>query len=78
VLLENLEVKKSLFDSYPFPISLHYGKVGRIFLQIPFMKIFSQPLKIEISDVFMIVKPKVMEDWKEEVEIAAFKKGVQA
>lgn len=26
----------------------------------------------------MIIKPKWMEDWKEEVEIAAFKRGVQA
>jgi len=40
------------------------------------MKLFSKPLKIEISDVFMIVKPKRMEEWKEEVEIAAFKAGV--
>lgn len=76
VLLENLEINPKIFDSKPFPIQLHYGKVGRIFLDIPVMGLFSKPLKIEIQDVFMILKPKQLEDWKEEVEIKAYKDGV--
>lgn len=48
VLLENLEINPKIFDSKPFPIQLHYGKIGRIFLDIPVMGLFSKPLKIEI------------------------------
>jgi len=41
------------------------------------MGLFSKPLKIEIQDVFMILKPKQLDDWKEEVELKAYKDGVQ-
>ena len=56
VLLENLQIKNTLFDNMPLPFKLHYGKVGRIFLDIPMTGIFSKPLKIELSDIFMIIK----------------------
>ena len=77
VLLENLQIKKTLFDNMPIPFNLHFGKVGRIFLDIPMTGIFSKPLKIEISDIFMIIKPKPLDEWKEDVEVEGFKNGVQ-
>jgi hypothetical protein len=77
VLLENLQIKSSLFDLMPLPFKLHFGKVGRIFLDLPMMSLFSSPVKVEISDVFMIIKPKDIEDWKEDVEVKSFKEGVQ-
>ena len=77
VLLENVQIKPTLFDNYPFPFKLHLGQVGRIFIDIPMTGIFSKPLKINISDVFMIVKPKPDDLWKDSVELEAFKNGVQ-
>lgn len=56
----------------PLPFSLHYGKVGRIFIDIPVWNIASAPLKVEISDVFMFIKPKHFDLWKEKVEIDAY------
>ena len=56
----------------PVPFSLHYGKVGRIFIDIPLMNIASSPLKIEISDVFVFIKPKHFDLWSEKVEIDAY------
>ena len=72
VKLENLQVKPNLFDSMPLPFTLHYGKVGKILLEIPVINIASAPLKIEISDVFIFVKPKHFDLWSEKVEIEAF------
>lgn len=72
VKLENLQIKPTLFDSMPVPFSLHYGKVGRIFIDIPLLNIASAPLKIEISDVFMFIKPKHFDLWNEKVEIDAY------
>ena len=56
----------------PVPFTLHYGKVGRIFIDIPLLNITSAPLKIEISDVFIFIKPKDFSLWNEAVEIQAF------
>lgn len=72
VKLENLQIKPSIFDSIPVPFSLHYGKVGKIFIDIPLMNIASSPLKIEISDVFVFIKPKNFNLWNEKVEIDAY------
>ena len=73
VLLENLEIKPSLFDAMPVPYILHYGKVGRIFIDLPSMiNLMSGPLTIEISDVFIFIKPKDFSLWNEAVEIQAF------
>lgn len=53
----------------PIPLSIHYGKIGKIFIEVPFTNLASAPLKIEISDVFVYIKPKEVGLWKEEVEI---------
>jgi hypothetical protein len=59
----------------PFPFKIHYGKIGKIFIKVPFTSINSSPLQIEISDIFLFVRPKEMELWKKEVEIEAFIKA---
>jgi vacuolar protein sorting-associated protein 13A/C len=72
VKLENLQIKPTLFDSMPVPFTMHYGKVGRIFIDIPVRNINTSPLKLEILDVFMFIKPKHFNNWSEKVEIEAF------
>jgi hypothetical protein len=72
VKLENLQIKPTIFDSMPVPFTLHYGKVGKIFIDIPILTINTSPLKIEISDVFVFIKPKHFNIWSEKVEIDAF------
>ena len=72
VSLFNLQVKQSLFDSMPVPFQIHYGNIGRIFIEVPYTNIAGAPLKIEISDVFVFIKPKDFGLWKDAVEIEAF------
>ena len=74
LLLRNMRLKASMFDDSPFPFALHYGRVGRIFIKIPFWDMFKSPLVIEMQDVFGLVKIKPASDWNEETQ----RKAVQA
>ena len=72
VYLTNMKLKSTLFDSMPLPFSLAYGKIGVIHLKIPVWNMFNQPLIIEITDLFALVRPKHLKEWSEEVEVKAF------
>ena len=56
VQLENVNVKKTLFDNIALPFKLHYGRVGKIHVDVPVTSIFSKPLKVVISDIMVILK----------------------
>ena len=77
VELTNMKLKQSLFDSMPIPLKLKFGQIGLIKLKIPVWNLLSQPLVIEIRDVFALAEPKQMKDWSEEVELKAYKNSNQ-
>ena len=56
VKLENLSIKKSILDNLPLPFRLEHGYVGRIFVDIPIRNLGSAPVKIEVSNVFVLLK----------------------
>lgn len=56
VKLENLSLKKTVLDNVPFPFRLEYGYVGKIFVDIPIRNLSSRPVKVEISDVFVLLR----------------------
>lgn len=68
-----MKLNTALFNSLPVPFQLVYGQVGLINLTIPIWNMFNSPLIIEIEDVFGVVRPKRMDEWKEEVEIKNFR-----
>ena len=72
-----MRLKTSLFDDSPLPFALHYGRVGRIFIKIPFWDMFKSPLVIEIEDVFGLVKIKRPDHWDDEVQRKAFQAATQ-
>lgn len=59
----------------PVPFAIHYGKVGKIYIEVPVINIASAPIKIEISDVCIFIKPKHVNDWKHQVEVDTFIKN---
>jgi len=77
VQLNNVKLKPTLFDSLPLPFSLAYGQVGELKLKIPIWNMFNNPLIIEITDLFALVRPKHIKEWNEEVEIKAFQDSNQ-
>ena len=78
VELKDLSIKSTILDNMPLPFKIKYGKVGRIFVDVPVTSLLSSPLKIEISDIFMLVNPKEVEEWNEDVIKEAFFNGVQS
>jgi hypothetical protein len=78
ILLENIQIKSSILDNMDLPLSLHFGKIGRIFVNIPLLFLISSPIRIEVQEVFMIVKPKDIILWKEEIVQSELVKGIKA
>lgn len=56
VTLDNLTVRRTLLDNLPLPFKLNYGRVGSIKVDIPVTSLSSKPLKIDVADVFVILK----------------------
>lgn len=78
VKLQDMAIKSSLFDTLPVPFSLVFGKIGLIRLDVPISNILSRPLIVEVSDIFLVLRPKPMSEWKEEVEIKAFRESTKS
>jgi hypothetical protein len=55
----------------PLPFKLHHGKVGKIYID-GITSVLTSPLVIEITDVFIFIKPKDFNMWDEKIEIEAF------
>jgi hypothetical protein len=54
--LDNVSVKKTILDNFPFPFRLEFGSIGKIFMQIPIRNIGSSQVKVEIKNVFILLK----------------------
>jgi vacuolar protein sorting-associated protein 13A/C len=78
VKLTNMKLKASLFDSMPLPFALKFGQLGTMQLKIPVWNMFNQPLVIEITDLFALITPKPLTDWREEVEVKAYQSANQS
>ena len=66
LLLKNMRLKPSMFDSSPVPFQLKYGQIGRIYLKLPIWDMFASPLIMEIEDIVGIVQIKPMTMWDED------------
>lgn len=58
VVLEQLVLKKNLFDRSKTPLSLNYGVIGRLELRIPWKNIGYEPVILVLDEVLMLVQPK--------------------
>jgi hypothetical protein len=76
--MKDMRLRKDLFDDAPVPFQLAYGRVGKIYLKIPFWDMFKSPLVIQIENVFGLVKIKPMSMWKSDIQVQAFKESTQA
>jgi vacuolar protein sorting-associated protein 13A/C len=78
VELFNLSIKNTILDNLPLPFKVKYGKVGRIFVDIPIVSFLSNPIKIEVSDIFLLISPKEGKEWNEDVIKKAFIEGTKS
>ena len=64
--MSKLKIKPSFLDSFGFPFDLKVGYVGNINVQIPWLNLTSAPLIIEVSEVFILLDPKLPDKWNAE------------
>ena len=58
LVLENLVLKKTLFDMFKLPLALCHGVIGRFELKIPWSNMTSEPIVVVIDRVHLVLEPK--------------------
>ncbi|KAK7084546.1 hypothetical protein SK128_022287 [Halocaridina rubra] len=80
VNLTNLKIRQdalSFLDVYygsPLPIEVKRGIIGRVSLTIPYSSFFTQPVVINVEDVFILVTPVVTHEEEREKDLERAKK----
>ena len=60
--LENVKLKKDLFNSLDIPFELLYGVIGVLEIKVPVLSIFSERCSIVIENLFILFGPKEILD----------------
>ncbi|CAG9332100.1 unnamed protein product [Blepharisma stoltei] len=68
IKLQQLKLKTDILKVLGLPFDLKHGQIGNLSVRIPWTSIGSSPLKIEISEIYMLVGPKPPSAWNEEEE----------
>lgn len=63
--LENLIMKKQLFDEEKAPITLCHGSIGKIEFLFPWNNLGNEPIQIIVENVFILCKPQYKRDTME-------------
>ena len=74
VELQGIKIKNSIFEKVNIPyFDLVYGFIGKLNIKFS-INIWSNPIKIEISDIFILVKQKPLDELNETDEIKKMEK----
>ena len=69
VELQGIKIKKSIFERLNLPyFEIVYGYVGKINIQMS-LNIWSNPIKVEVNDIFILVRQKALDHLDESTEI---------
>lgn len=73
IKLSSLKVKRTAFDSFQLPFSITKGYVGNLKAEIPWTTGglslgLNSPVKLELSDVYLVVKSKKSCEWNQKEE----------
>jgi vacuolar protein sorting-associated protein 13A/C len=68
VELLDLKIKKSALDLFDIPVTIIDGHVGRIGVEIPWLSLATEPVRITISDIFLVLQPKKCVPWDHALE----------
>ncbi|XP_052841610.1 intermembrane lipid transfer protein Vps13 [Drosophila gunungcola] len=57
VVLQNLKIRENALDDLDLPVQLIYGYLGKLVLKIPWKNLYSQPVIVNIDDLYVLVSP---------------------
>lgn len=58
VELQDLKFKKTAFDYFDLPVAIIDGHVGKIRVEIPWLALGTEPIRLTLSNIFLVVQPK--------------------
>jgi vacuolar protein sorting-associated protein 13A/C len=61
--MRNMTLKKEALDSFQLPLQVVRGSVASIDLKIPWRKLTSEPVIVQIKDVFIVAVPTDTSNW---------------
>ncbi|EDW02215.1 vacuolar protein sorting-associated protein 13 [Drosophila grimshawi] len=57
VVLKNLKIRGNALDDLDLPVQLVYGYLDKLVLKIPWKNLYSQPVIVDIEDLYALVTP---------------------
>ncbi|KAM8714231.1 hypothetical protein ACLKA7_014379 [Drosophila subpalustris] len=57
VVLSNLKIRENALDDLDLPVQLIYGYLGKLVLKIPWKNLYSQPVIVDIENLYALVSP---------------------
>ncbi|KAH8307603.1 hypothetical protein KR044_004766 [Drosophila immigrans] len=57
VVLTNLKIRENALDELDLPVQLIYGYLGKLVLKIPWKNLYSQPVIVDIENLYALVSP---------------------
>ncbi|XP_026840774.1 vacuolar protein sorting-associated protein 13 [Drosophila persimilis] len=57
VVLQNLKIRESALEDLDLPVQIVYGYLGKLVLKIPWKNLYSQPVIVNIEDLYVLVSP---------------------
>lgn len=57
ISLDNIAIKANAFDSLSLPFRVIHGHIARIEASIPWKSLYSSPVVIKLSDVYVLAVP---------------------
>ncbi|KAF4667986.1 hypothetical protein FOL47_003213 [Perkinsus chesapeaki] len=73
VHLQNVDFKKEAVDMLHLPVKLIHGKLGSLHVYVPWNRLGSSPIVIELDNLYLVVEPKKREEWSQEYEVSRLK-----
>ena len=70
LLLQNLAVKSSALQKLQLPVVVKAGIIGKVELRIPWSKLATEPTKLRLDNLLLLVGPQSEAEWDQEAEAA--------
>ena len=63
LLLQNLAIKQSALQKLQLPVLVKAGLIGKVELRIPWSKLASEPTKLKLDNLLLLVGPQSEAEW---------------
>jgi len=70
LLLNNLAIKASALQTLQLPVVVKAGLIGKVELRIPWSKLATEPTKLKLDNLLLLIGPQSEAEWDQDAESA--------